>query len=437
MFTTALYTLVMSVIEIMCCKLLFEAFCVRRKWESEFTGPLIIIAIICFCCLYTGQNWIKEHLVIKLVIGITSFTIAMWGYFCTSIKKSFIITALYFGLSYIADYLVYIIIYSSFKNDVIIQSNHMLEGLVLVAFGKILEFIIILFIKKSFGRKSIGVMADDEWVRLLAFPLFTVITLAAIMLNFAGLENQEQENVLIAIAFGMVVMNILVYYLISDIISREVRLREKTVAEAVMRNQLAMYTSISENYERQRRKTHEFKNQIMCIESLLMEKQYDKLQEYVKGINKTIAEEKNVIDTKHVIVNSVLNTKYREASNKGIMLTFRVNDLSGITISDEDIVIILSNLLDNAIEACEKCSGKKFIRLKFIMESKIILSVQNTYDQPLIIENGEIKTTKKVNREEHGLGLKNVISIIEKYHGEYSFNTDNGEFSFMALFPQA
>ena len=77
--------------------------------------------------------------------------------------------------------------------------------------------------------------------------------------------------------------------------------------------------------------------------------------------------------------------------DKGIVFIFQINDLSGIKMCDEDIVVILSNLLNNAIEACEKCSGKKFMKMKLVKEKdNIIISVKNTYDGKLNIKDGEI-----------------------------------------------
>ena len=91
----------------------------------------------------------------------------------------------------------------------------------------------------------------------------------------------------------------------------------------------------------------------------------------------------------------------------------KVNDLSSITISDEDIVVLLSNLLNNAIEACEK-SKEKMLKMKFVIEdNQIILSVKNSIaDMPVRID-GELVSTKKDQEESHGIGLKNITEVIE------------------------
>ena len=103
---------------------------------------------------------------------------------------------------------------------------------------------------------------------------------------------------------------------------------------------------------------------------------------------------------------------------------------------DIDVVTILANLLNNAIEASETCEDKKVIRFKFVKEDDmIIIAVKNTYNYDVIYENGEIKSTKTSSLDEHGVGIKNVIKIIEKYDGSYVIEDKNKEFFFSIIIP--
>ena len=276
-------------------------------------------------------------------------------------------------------------------------------------------------------------MLDTEWLRFLFFPVFTIAAISVMLSVFEYVQTVEQANLLAVIAFGMVGMNILVLYLINDIMEREVKMHENKVFQIQAKNQLEMYRSISENLKR---KTHEFKNQILCIESLLDKKNYSKLEEYVGKIYGLLNNEPDAINTNNVIVNAILNTKYQEAEAKGIVFVFRVNDLSELKMKDEDVVTILANLLNNAIEACEKCEDKKVIKFKFFKEDdKIIIAVKNTFNYDVKYENGEIKSTKTSNLDEHGVGIKNVLKSIEKYGGSYVIEDKNKEFFFSIIIP--
>ena len=279
-------------------------------------------------------------------------------------------------------------------------------------------------------------LSDTEWLRFLFFPLFTIVAISAMLSVFGYVQTVEQANLLLVIAFGMIGMNIVVFYLINDVVRRELQMHENKVLQIQAKNQLEMYKSISENFDNLKRKTHEFKNQILCIESLLDKKQYSKLVEYAKTIYGSLNNEPDAINTNNVIVNAILNTKYQEANAKGIVFVFRVNDLSELRLNDEDVVTILANLLNNAIEACETCEDQKVIKFKFVKEDdKIIIAVKNTFNYDVIYENGEIKSTKTSSVNEHGVGIKNVLRIIEKYGGSYVIEDKNKEFFFSIIIP--
>lgn len=121
-----------------------------------------------------------------------------------------------------------------------------------------------------------------------------------------------------------------------------------------------------------------------------------------------------MVNTNHAVVNVVLNQKYQSALEKNITMILSVNDLSGLTMGEEDLVTLLVNLLDNAVEACEKLEERRIIRFKMVLEDgELILSVSNPVAEPVIIDGKKIATTKKDGRN-HGIGLLNVNGVIER-----------------------
>ena len=76
--------------------------------------------------------------------------------------------------------------------------------------------------------------------------------------------------------------------------------------------------------------------------------------------------------------------------------------------------------------------------MKFIEEGdNIIISVKNTYNGKLEIKDGEIQTSKLYESDEHGIGIKNIIDVIEKYQGSYTIQNDKEEFYFSILIYRA
>lgn len=419
-------------IEIMCCKIFYETFGkVRYKGWINVIQFILLLGSVCLLAFGFSENF-----VIRQIANILTLSAFMLWHVKISLKKSFALAVLFDAFLLAMDYLVYLIIdwlaLDSNLSEQLYGSGAVLAYLLV----KVILFFFILVIRKQFGKKSIEMMLDTEWLRLLFFPVFTIAVIYAMLSVFEHVQTVEQANLLAVIAFGMVGMNIVVFYLINDIVEREMKLHENKVFQIQAKNQLEMYKSISENFDNQKRKTHEYKNQISCIESLLEKKQYSKLEEYVKKIYGSMNNEPDAINTNNVIVNAILNTKYHEAEEKGIVFVFRVNDLSELKMKDEDVVTILSNLLNNAIEACELCENNKVIKFKFIQEDDmIIIAVKNTFNYDVIYENGEIKSTKTSSVDEHGVGIKNIIKTIEKYADSYVIEDKNKEFFFSIIIP--
>ncbi|MCM1155837.1 MAG: GHKL domain-containing protein [Ruminococcus flavefaciens] len=419
-------------IEAMCCGIFFETFGEIR--HKGWINVIQILLLLGSMCIYSYV--LSEYFVPRQIIAISVFSVFMLWHVIISLKKSIVLAVLYDALILTTDYLIYSVNRWFFLSSKMLEQQYQV-GLVLVSLlAKIILFLFILIIRKWFGKKSMEMMQDTEWLRFLFFPVFTIAAISAMLSIFEYVQTVEQANLLAVIAFGMVGMNIVVFYLINDILEREMKIHESKVFQIQAKNQLEMYQSISDNFDKQKRKTHEYKNQISCIESLLDKKQYSKLEEYVKKIYGSLNNEPDAINTNNVIVNAILNTKYQEAEAKGIVFVFRVNDLSELKIKDEDVVTILANLLNNAIEACETCEDKKVIKFKFVKEDDmIIIAVKNTFHYDVVYENGEIKSTKTSGGDEHGVGIKNVLKIIEKYGGEYVIEDKNKEFSFSIIIP--
>lgn len=419
-------------IEAMCCKSFFETFGKIR--HKGWINLIQVMLLLCSMCFYSYA--LSEYFILRQIIAIFVFSLFMLWHVKISVKKSFILAILFEALLLAMDYLAYLIIGRLSLDRNLSEQQYGIGAVLAYLLVKVILFFLILVIRKQFGKKSMDMMLDTEWLRFLFFPIFTIAAISAMLSVFEYVQTTEQANLLAVIAFGMVGMNIVVFYLINDIVVREMKMHENRVFQIQAKNQLEMYQSISENLDKQKRKTHEYKNQIACIESLMDKKQYSKLEEYVKKIYGSLNNEPDAINTNNVIVNAILNTKYQEAETKGIVFVFRVNDLSELKIKDEDLVTILSNLLNNAIEACESCENKKVIKFKFIKEDDtIIISVKNTFRYDVIYENGEIKSTKTSSVDEHGVGIKNVLKIIEKYSGAYVIEDKNKEFFFSIIIP--
>lgn len=425
--------IVLTALEIICCKIFFESFG-KKRYESSTRNCIIIFSTIISCYLVVLALYNK--FIIKQILVIVMMALFMSVYVNVKLIKSIVLSLLFQGLLLSVDYLTLWVNLSLFKSLADINESHLIGASMIVVLAKIILFITVVIIRKKTGDKTADILSNADFLRFMFFPIFTIFTIIALIDISGNGANQRQNDVFLAISLCLACMNILLFYLINDILKREISVSESKLFRLRAKNQTDMYRSVSENFVKQRKVTHEYKNQILCIESLINTGNYEELKNYIKNISGHLSTELDYIKTNNVIVDAILNSKYRETLEKGIMFIFQLNDLSTLGIEDEDIVVILSNLLSNAIEACEKYSGKKVIKLKFIKDGdNIIISVKNTYNDKLEIRDGEIQSSKLTDIDEHGIGINNIIDVIEKYQGSYTIQNDKEEFYFSIMLP--
>lgn len=426
-------SIMLTALEIICCEIFFESFG-KKRYESSTRNCIIIFSTIISCYLVVLALYNK--FIIKQILVIVMIALFMSVYVKVKLIKAIVLSLLFQGLLLSVDYLTLWVNLSLFKSLADINESHLIGASMIVVMAKLVLFMTVVIIRKKTGDKTADVLSNADFLRFMFFPIFTIFTIIALIDTSGNGANQRQIDVFLAISMCLAFMNILLFYLINDILKREISVSESKLFRLRAKNQTDTYRSISENFVKQRKATHEYKNQILCIESLINTENYAELKNYIKNISGHLSTELDYIKTNNMIVDAILNSKYRETLEKGIMFIFQLNDLSTIGIEDEDIVVILSNLLSNAIEACEKYSGKKVIKLKFIKEGDdIIISVKNTYNGELEIRDGEIQTSKLYDSDEHGIGINNIIDVIEKYQGSYTIQNDKEEFYFSIMLP--
>lgn len=368
----------------------------------------------------------------KQIVIILFTSIVVWMIYQQSYPKMLILLLLYQAGCMVIEYATLVVVQQSFGIAESVLESSVISSL-LGVLCQMVTFCLILFMKKGMVHKGATSLTEMEWVRFSVFPLFTIISILAMIVKLDVFRSEQQGSILISLACGLLIMNVMTFWLINDIMKREVQITENRLFREQVKNETEMYHSISENYEKQRKKVHEFKNHMSCIMALAQNNEYEKLKEYLGTMQADIMQDMDLIDTNHTLINAILNSKYYEAKQKGITFVFKVNDLSKVKLADEDIVVILSNLLNNAFEACETCE-EKIIRLKFIQEeNQIIIAVANTFKTVPIRDGDTFQTSKVENKEIHGIGIENIKDAVEKYQGMYAITCEDNYFKFSIL----
>ena len=147
----------------------------------------------------------------------------------------------------------------------------------------------------------------------------------------------------------------------------------------------------------------------------------EEIKKYIREMNGIIDESSYIRITGISAVDAILNEKLYAAQSESITTSYDVSNMEKNNIKPVDMCIILSNALDNAIEANKKIKDpeKRYIKLKIHgTEQFSVISVINpTVSAPMKI-NSNSYTTSKRDSGNHGFGLKSIESTTKKYDGE-------------------
>lgn len=188
--------------------------------------------------------------------------------------------------------------------------------------------------------------------------------------------------------------------------------------------------ALEQNYRLQRKSAHEFEHHLQVLSDLLENNEVSSARDYLKRLRRNRSIHMMGVNSHHPVIDVILNQKYQTARENNINMQIQVNDLSTVGIPSDSLVMILTNLLDNAIEACRRVDGCREIFCSIICDECLYLSIRNTSD-PVEIVNRKIPTSKQDSLS-HGFGLMSVTYVLDQLNAEYTFGYEEGEFHFAA-----
>ena len=227
---------------------------------------------------------------------------------------------------------------------------------------------------------------------------------------------------------------VLVHLAIVQMFNDQVVQRQNSRYRAQLEQQRA--EALLDSYTEQRRLTHEFTNHMTALTALLDQGDLKGAQAYIASVSKTVAAGTTIMDTHNPLLDSILSKKYEEAAKVGVNIYFDLCDLKRMPFDSMDMVIVLSNLLDNATRAAAQALPPEVhVRIRKTPEEYLI-SVRNRVQEDLLLEEGKLPgPTKKESG--HGMGLANVQDVLRKYGAEYTVSCRDRWFRFTCAIPCA
>ena len=213
------------------------------------------------------------------------------------------------------------------------------------------------------------------------------------------------------------------------------RLIDKHIAE-YQNDLVEKHCEEVENMYRQMRGVkHDLKHHIQTMKAHLIMNQYKELEEYLNELDEDLDIVDTVIKTGNIRIDAVLNSKLAVARARGININAKAIVPAELEINEVDICVIIGNLLDNAIEACEKEKekDKQFIRVYIdILKQQLYIYISNSMANDIQKSGGRYITTKNGS---HGFGLLRIDRVVKKYGGYLNRQHEEGVFATEIMLP--
>ena len=275
-----------------------------------------------------------------------------------------------------------------------------------------------------------------EWILLLFSPIISIFFCTQIIdiVLESGFLGEKLYNFLF-FTICIVLVNILNYYLFLRITNNRKATEELEFLKYQLYYQQKNIENIKTTYNDLQLLRHDMQNNIFCISALLEQKEYEKAYKYLSDLSGKIDNTNLFAKTNNKAIDCILNLKIQSA--KKLKIKFMYDIAPNInTYNEVDFCILLANLLDNAIEACQKIDDKeRSISLTIKNNNFITILVKNTVKDSVLKNNPHLNTIKE-DLSSHGFGTLSIRSIVKKYNGYLNYYEQDGKFCCQTILPQ-
>lgn len=334
-------------------------------------------------------------------------------------KKKIIVTLLVYGICMICDILT-VYAYADYiigknYNEVVAYSSVFLIS--------ICEFVIERFLIK---KKKVDFVPPYGGI-LVLIPVISIIILIILTMN-----NLNNQKILVSVSAGILLLNLLIFYLYDVLITAYLKLEENALNErqvAVYANQLKLLTKSDEKVRSLR---HDMKHHLSELLILAKKQNNEDIKNYINDMQDYLKNPEERVNSGNQEIDSILNYMLNRANNILKKVKADIIVPQHLNIRSFDMNVIIGNLLENAITAAEK-SQDKYLSVSIKYEQKmLIINIRNSHCNTNK-KKGETYITTKKEKQDHGIGLENVRKIVNCYQGTMNIKDENQVFNVSIL----
>lgn len=303
------------------------------------------------------------------------------------------------------------------KREAIILGNHYARYYMMIIANISITLILSLILK--FQKSKINLKSYSDLF------IFLVLPVLGLVVNFLSFFVSTNESISKYELFMLAAVSILTFIINIIVLNVMVKVSKNSELKAqnlvMQKEQKYYYDEIKNSNEYIHQIStikHDLKNKVLCIEELIKKEEYDKAIAICNSTSKSLIAAE-IFRTENIYLNSILNVVHKKAGECKIDLKVEIKS-ELLKIKGEDIITVVGNLCDNAIEyLSDKQVKKMFVRFDK-KGAYYIITVKNSIEQSVLSDNPNLITVKE-DKVFHGNGIPSVKKIAEYYNGCANF----------------
>lgn len=409
-------TLVLNILDYIIIIKFYDTFLGRKENRMKWTFLLHSAVMIMLGIIINSFGVILLNIIVTVTILLLTGIIFYKGSHALKLGMC----SAYIGIGVISENIILSVVGMEYIGNEIYT-------MLLIAICQLIKYLILLMIGK-FKKENDSQKISKETSALMTL-IFSGVAGMCIILNWNPVRGKTDVEIITMLSLTIIalVMYILMF-LLFDRSAHTARVNYEQnllIQEGVLKE--TYYKEIDANDQEMRKIKHDFKNQLIVLCDL-MENDAETARESLHDILDEVIHVDDTVYTNNRALNAICNVKFSHAMKLGIDVKCEISLPDEIGIDYGEMGILYGNLLDNAIEACERINGDDksiFLDTYIINGNRLVIILKNTKPDGI---NKRLLTTKpdKVN---HGFGIKSVKKIVNKYSGMYHVMEENSMFT--------
>lgn len=417
------------IVEILLARYLFQAFLGECRLDKRKECILYIIAGVVNMAYSSAPITVTE----RMCLSFLNFTVVAQFYRAGFLLKMFFV-ALNHGINLSCEFFSGAILTLLYSGMVLKMNSPELHNYVQGVFISKSMVTGIMFFIVSFKKQNDYYGRPGLLCVYMILPIVTTVCLCQLGYATELLQTETAYARYLFVSCAMIATNIALFFLLDRQMRMEKIRWQLKMAELRESMQQEYYSTLIERDIEVSSIKHDMQNHLQFLKYKAENNDIETVKTYIDSLIEILPQNK-MHYTNQKTINTILSIKAKAAREKEITLDVSVpKEIDNLEISDMDLVVLLANCLDNAIEAVERMADNKIIRLViYDQEDGISIYIENPY---LKTEKNKLFVTSKANKQEHGYGLHNIRRTVEKYSGIFRIESEEQKFKVKIFLPK-